>query len=695
MNYKPSNNLTNKYNRISPPHELKTGYISEYYVKQIQNIPETIYNKYTDETKKKNSKFYIPYFDINILYAILNFITKQQTTDHEGFTILNSEILRTDLSYEYKLYFEFLIESNIIYSNNYSNHDNPENKITSKGFKIVKNDSYNFFTLNSHRKIIKFNYIGKIKSSKKSTKIETESIVVNKTNTNLDELINSLNGQLKNIRIDKHVKPFLLSQLKSNEININSYTRSLAFVESINDVNNNKLFGYSNNGRIYSPFILAKSELRPYVYYEKYGRKTYFDILDMDSAQPTLLSNALKHVKSKYHNIIKNEDIYTYLIDKLKETETETEYYDTVQVESRENKYITTKYPIETLTRDKVKVLFYKSLFSRFTSRNSINALLKKLFPEIVLASKQLTKDLRVKDNLNKKVSDGSIFSTYLQTLESDLFNEVSKRAVAENIVVIPLYDGLAYLPQQAEELNGIIKDVFKTLTYKMHYECNINHKQEQKKITLKPNESAFSVDVVDEVKRKINKLMYIDVKNIKEYKKLIHKKAVTNKSKHKIFHLNHTNLINDSITRLKEILVINTYIKNEYMHNDLHFKYNNLEVFSYILKEFKHILKGNITFSQKFKLFLYLNELKKMFKIKDKWFCFTIDDIIQKVNDFSFHDIQTIINNRLSNKQKYNDKLYILHFLRNSINKINLTLPCRVINQYIIIPINNHINSP
>jgi len=663
--------LTKLYNKETPLKKIDKfhiGNIPFYYKNKLNKIIQK--EEFINETLNKKNPSYIPNFDINKLYYITETIIKANRTKND-YTILNSIILRDTLKYNYTNYLQILINYKIIESNNYFNtvkFDKTKESI-SLGFKLVEDElsfseqikrytrQYKYTCIIRKPKINRIEDIKQVNIKFINNSFNNKIHISNIQNNNdldksyLNNIISKLNNQTVKLKIyTKKAKKELERLLKEKKININTYNLSLNQIEKINNKDNTKLFDYSNNNRIHSPFIQIKRELRQFIYYTNEGKKTYFDVIDMNTAQLTLLSNILINIKSKFHKIIKKGDIYDFIKKELKKQKT---YFITYQRE--DGQYRSKQFDTKTLNRKIIKQLIFNSLFSAFKTNNSVTKLFKKHFKEIIDGVNNLINKIRIENNVTN-MNNGSILALLLQTYESQIFNEITKQALNRNLTVIPLYDGIAYLPHQKVDIFNIVDRVFYEHTnhYKTHNEFN--------KINIKKilNNSGTDINyyttiILPEIHTTVNKLInlkkdYID----KKIQLIVRNNSYTKKKLSNLTNYN-KKVIKKSIDRIDELMKVSieTRMDNK---NYLNFTYNKYSIFYFILKKIESIINdNNLTSTQKQYIIRYILKLKQYFNIKNKRFnIYYNSDLTCLINMFKFY-----IKNNYKIK-KYHINIYI-----------------------------------
>lgn len=229
----------------------------------------------------------------------------------------------------------------------------------------------------------------------------------------------------------------------------------------------------SKTGRIFHPMANLRKVYRQYMTLKVNGRKFPLKCIDLKSSQPLLLTTMTKC--EKYKDIVINNDIYDWLVDKAKDTVyvssngKKRNLTSVIKLEEFLYKKIGRKY-VSPLTREGMKVQFM-----RFVGSNRrlpiIDAILEQHLPEfyteIVAQKKELNEGNYLKDEegeyirkaLEVKKKDGTTYvknikvykdrcdknyiTTVLQQIESDIFISVWEDY---SDMTIPLHDCL-YFP--------------------------------------------------------------------------------------------------------------------------------------------------------------------------------------------------------------------------------------------------------
>lgn len=210
-------------------------------------------------------------------------------------------------------------------------------------------------------------------------------------------------------------------------------------------------------GRVYTDFSQLDRETRKnvkMVIKDKKGKIFYSPLssIDMKACQPYLLSYIFKD--SEYSKVLKNEDIYLYLIEKLKEFNID-ELMDTIgYIKWHEETYglcfdinnepfIKENYK-EIYSRNGMKLEFYRFLFSKNMNKmNVVDRLVERIFPDLHKQIKTYKKG-------------GNNLAVELQKKESEIFINVWTKCKEYSI---PLHDAI-YYPKNNERLKDYEKKV-------------------------------------------------------------------------------------------------------------------------------------------------------------------------------------------------------------------------------------------
>jgi hypothetical protein len=276
--------------------------------------------------------------------------------------------------------------------------------------------------------------------NKKSTNTLIKNIPIISTYKQ-NKLLLDLAENIKDIRINEKFAIEKLDELLySNEINIATHAQNIIYINDINTGNLHYSIG-KNNNRISSRLTYVKSELRQFLNINGY----YFNEMDIKSSQPMLLSNLLKDISPKYHDVIKNGDIYNYIGNLIKTDEDYIRENKIIRItkfhEGKDGKnYVTVGkndiYNYHEIPRSVIKVLLFQYLFSNCSLKSVIHHIFNTHFKEIInVVNFKYKKDLAVT----------------LQRLEASIFNTLSQILISLKIKFFTVYDSIYFLEQDQQ----------------------------------------------------------------------------------------------------------------------------------------------------------------------------------------------------------------------------------------------------
>lgn len=255
-----------------------------------------------DVFKNNPTTIYPSYYFLNRIY------NKSFTTDEEWIQYPSETIMNTFKPYtggEYKIYLTALIELELLTSNNHY-----ECPFTKPNGEVIKGEciGYNITDkcvdlLSNCKKEYLHNLINNKETKRKNDK--NKSYKRKNIKSTNDIVIDTLTKNLHNLKID-HDK--MNSIVKNNELDKDQETHN----NIINNTLKMETYDYNNleykDGRLYTPWIGIKSDVRPSI---SLNKKDVQYTIDIRAAHPTFFSH---YIISLYYNIISLPTIH-YVTD--------------------------------------------------------------------------------------------------------------------------------------------------------------------------------------------------------------------------------------------------------------------------------------------------------------------------------------------------------------------------------------------
>ena len=245
-----------------------------------------------------------------------------------------------------------------------------------------------------------------------------------------------------------------------------------------------------DSDRIYSSFTGISKRVSEFVYFK--GKQ--LSEIDAKSSQLLILSYLTRNVKSDFHKIVKEQDFYIWMLDRvsnlLKDSDKEYVVYNSKL--KRVGEYLKP----EMLTRDFIKGEVYKSMFSFFGGNSCTTRIFKKFFTPVIDEFYTLL------NNYNQTNCIEISPAAFLQRFEAGVFINAFIELNDNGIECFTKHDSICFLSQDYTAvleclikhyaLNGMddIKDFlkeklyYKTLTHELEPVKIYNIEQEFK--TLK-----------------------------------------------------------------------------------------------------------------------------------------------------------------------------------------------------------------
>jgi len=387
----------------------------------------------------------------DVLYSILDIIYSMQINNN-NFIKISLPTFKSVLNIptkQVKRHINFLIENNIInrskllFNGDTNRYETYKYKINKKVIDEI--NSFNFFIYE-----VQDNYINEIDIAK---------------NIRLtDNKILNLEHALNNTTID--VPTALETIYNSDKSKISKINIALNVYKLYFGIH--KLRYGNNVNRVYS----AVTSISSIVHENIYINKKRVSEVDANSSMLTLISNKTRHVQSKLHQVIDNEDIYTWIMNRIKyklsieektyplehEIENELTYTNKLYKLNDEKLYrrkngVFRFYENEKwyyikhqdITRDLIKKQVYASIFSGFNKTSMVSEIIHESFGNAI---NEIFKEANI--NIHDK-DKGSKLAIYIYNIESNIWINTASELITLGINVITKHDSILFLKKDTQ----------------------------------------------------------------------------------------------------------------------------------------------------------------------------------------------------------------------------------------------------